>query len=30
MLEHLRTAEEYREGAEYIRKQGAEAGVAFA
>jgi sugar phosphate isomerase/epimerase len=30
MLEHLRTAEEYREGAEYIRKQGTEAGVAFA
>ena len=30
MLEHLRTADEYKEGADYIRKQGAEAGVSFA
>jgi sugar phosphate isomerase/epimerase len=30
MLEHLRTSEEYKEGAEYIRKQGAAAGVSFA
>jgi sugar phosphate isomerase/epimerase len=30
MLEHLKSAEEYREGAEYIRKVGREAGVAFA
>lgn len=29
MLEHLKTAEEYTEGREYIRKKGAEAGVAF-
>jgi len=30
MLEHLKTAEEYAEGAEYIRKVGKEAGVSFA
>lgn len=30
MLEHLRTAEQYLEGAEYIRKTGASAGVEFA
>lgn len=30
MLEHLRTAEEYAEGAQYIRKVGKEAGVSFA
>jgi sugar phosphate isomerase/epimerase len=29
MLEHLKTAEEYAEGASYIRRMGAEAGVAF-
>jgi len=29
MLEHLKTAEEYLEGATYIRKVGAEAGLAF-
>jgi sugar phosphate isomerase/epimerase len=29
MLEHLKTAAEYKEGADYIRKQGAEAGIAF-
>jgi sugar phosphate isomerase/epimerase len=30
MLEHLKSADEYREGAEYIRKVGRDAGVAFA
>jgi sugar phosphate isomerase/epimerase len=30
MLEHLKTAEEYAEGAQYIRKVGKEAGVSFA
>jgi sugar phosphate isomerase/epimerase len=30
MLEHLKTAEEYAEGARYIRKVGAENGIAFA
>jgi sugar phosphate isomerase/epimerase len=30
MLEHLKSADEYREGAGYIRKVGREAGVAFA
>ncbi|MBM3752773.1 MAG: sugar phosphate isomerase/epimerase [Acidobacteria bacterium] len=30
MLEHLKTAEEYNEGAAYIRKIGAQAGVSFA
>ena len=30
MLEHLKTTEEYAEGAEYIRKVGKEAGVSFA
>ena len=30
MLEHLRTAEQYKEGADYIRRIGAEAGVSFA
>lgn len=30
MLEHLKTAEEYAEGADYIRRTGAAAGVAFA
>jgi sugar phosphate isomerase/epimerase len=29
MLEHLKTAEEYNEGADYIRKTGAAAGVSF-
>jgi sugar phosphate isomerase/epimerase len=29
MLEHLKTAEEYREGADYIRRQGREAGISF-
>lgn len=29
MLEHLKTADEYAEGANYIRRMGAEAGVAF-
>lgn len=30
MLEHLKTAEEYAEGADYIRRTGAQAGVTFA
>ena len=30
MLEHLKTAEEYAEGAAYIKKTGAEAGLQFA
>jgi sugar phosphate isomerase/epimerase len=30
MLEHLKKAEEYQEGADYIRKVGAQSGVAFA
>ncbi|HYO79857.1 MAG TPA: TIM barrel protein [Bryobacteraceae bacterium] len=30
MLEHLKTAEEYAEGASYIRKVGADSGVSFA
>ena len=30
MLEHLRTAEQYKEGADYIRRMGSEAGVTFA
>jgi sugar phosphate isomerase/epimerase len=30
MLEHLKTAAEYDEGREYIRKVGAQAGVTFA
>jgi sugar phosphate isomerase/epimerase len=29
MLEHLKTAAEYKEGADYIRRQGTEIGVAF-
>jgi hypothetical protein len=29
MLEHLKTAEEYDEGRAFIRKTGAEIGVAF-
>jgi sugar phosphate isomerase/epimerase len=29
MLEHLKTAAEYKEGADYIRRMGSEAGVAF-
>jgi sugar phosphate isomerase/epimerase len=29
MLEHLKTAEEYAEGAQYIRRIGVEAGVTF-
>src|SRR3954447_17051165 len=29
MLEHLKTAEEYQEGAQYIRRVGAEIGIAF-
>ena len=29
MLEHLKTAEEYREGRDYIRRVGAESGVQF-
>jgi hypothetical protein len=30
MLEHLKTAEEYEEGKQYIRKVGDEIGVGFA
>ncbi len=30
MLEHLKTAEQYQEGADYIRRVGVQAGVAFA
>jgi hypothetical protein len=30
MLEHLKTAEEYDEGASYIRRIGRESGVTFA
>ena len=30
MLEHLKTAEEYTEGADYIRRIGGEIGVSFA
>jgi sugar phosphate isomerase/epimerase len=30
MLEHLKKAEEYQEGADYIRKVGAQSGITFA